>query len=266
MSAAMGRLHGKVAVVTGSARGIGRAIASRLAVEGASLVVSDINGEGLDAVCQELEGLGAPRAIQVAADLSVEAGANSLRDAALAAFDRIDILVNNAGGGIIRPFLEHTPETLKATIDRNLWTTIWCIRAFLPGMLEHKGGRVINIGADSVHTGTWSHAGYNAAKGGVHAIVTGLAFEFAKHGVTFNAVSPGGVMTEDLQEMMSDNPEILAKYKMSVHPRDVAKREIPAQRFTEMSEVAAYVAFLASDDAGAVNGQIHSINGAQWMM
>lgn len=262
----MGTLDGKIAVVTGSARGIGKAIAMRLAREGAALTISDINGDGLSALCAELEAEGSPKATAFAADLSKEEGAQALLGAALAAHGQCDILVNNAGGGVIRPFLEHTAETLHQTIDRNLWTTIWCTRAFLPGMLERKAGRVINIGADSVHTGTYSHAGYNAAKGGVHAMITGLAFEFARHGVTFNAVSPGGVLTEDLQAMMSDDPATLAKYKMSVHPRDVAKREIPAQRFTEMAEVAAYVAFLASDDAGAVNGQIHSINGAQWMM
>ena len=262
----MTRLAGKRAVVTGAARGIGKAIARRLAREGAAVAISDVNGEGLEAVCAELRDAGAPNAVAHAADLSKEEGAQGLYDAATSALGPIDILVNNAGGGIIRPFLEHTPETLRQTIDRNLWTTIWCTRAFLPGMIERKAGRIINIGADSVHTGTYSHAGYNAAKGGVHAMVTGLAFEFAKHGVTFNAVSPGGVLTEDLQAMMSDDPEILAKYKMSVHPRDVARREIPAQRFTEMDEVAAYVAFLAGDDAQAVNGQIHSINGAQWMM
>lgn len=262
----MGSLSGKTAVVTGSARGIGKAIAMRLAQEGAALVISDVNGEGLPALCADLEAAGSPSTVSHAADLSQEEGAQGLLSITLAAHGRCDILVNNAGGGIIRPFLEHTAETLRQTIDRNLWTTIWCTRAFLPHMIERKSGRVINMGADSVHTGTYSHAGYNAAKGGVHAMVTGLAFEFAKHGVTFNAVSPGGVLTEDLQAMMSDDPAVLAKYKMSIHPRDVAKREIPAQRFTEMAEVAAYVAFLASDEAGAVNGQIHSINGAQWMM
>lgn len=262
----MGTLNGKIAVVTGAARGIGKAIATRLAREGAALMLSDVNGEGLPALCAELEAAGAPVAAHHAADLSREEGAQALLDATLAAHGRCDILVNNAGGGVIRPFLEHTAETLRQTIDRNLWTAIWCTRAFLPGMIERRHGRVINVGADSVHTGTYSHAGYNAAKGGVHAMVTGLAFEFAKHGVTFNVVSPGGVLTEDLQAMMSDDPEILAKYKMSIHPRDVARREIPAQRFTEMAEVAAYVAFLAGDDAAAVNGQIHSINGAQWML
>jgi 2,3-dihydroxy-2,3-dihydro-p-cumate dehydrogenase len=252
----MGSLTGKVAVVTGAARGIGKAIATRLAREGAALMVSDVNGDALPA-------LGVPYHV---ADLSREEGAAALLEATLAAHGRCDILVNNAGGGVIRPFLEHTAETLRQTIDRNLWTTIWCTRAFLPGMIERQHGRVINVGADSVHTGTYSHAGYNAAKGGVHAMVTGLAFEFARHGVTFNVVSPGGVLTEDLQAMMADDADTLAKYKMSVHPREVAKAAIPSQRFTEMAEVAAYVAFLASDDAAAVNGQIHSINGAQWML
>jgi 2,3-dihydroxy-2,3-dihydro-p-cumate dehydrogenase len=262
----MGRLAGKIAVVTGAARGIGKAIATRLAQDGASLVISDVNGDGLAALCANLESGGAPNAVAFAADLSSQEGALALLAATQGAFGRTDILVNNAGGGVIRPFLEHTAETFKQTIDRNLWTTIWCTHSFLPGMIAQKSGRIINIGADSVHTGTYSHAGYNAAKGGVHAMVTGLAFEFAKDGVTFNAVSPGGVLTEDLQAMMSDDPEVLAKYKMSVHPREVAKREIPSQRFTEMHEVAALVAFLASDEAQAINGQIHSINGAQWMM
>lgn len=262
----MARLAGRVAVVTGAARGIGKAIATRLAAEGAALAISDVNGGGLEALCAELRAAGAPAASFHAADLSLEEGAQALLQAVQQAHGHCDILVNNAGGGVIRPFLEHTPETLRQTIDRNLWTTIWCTRAFLPGMIARQFGRIINIGADSVHTGTYSHAGYNAAKGGVHALVTGLAFEFAKEGVTFNVVSPGGVLTEDLQAMMSDDPETLQKYRMSVHPREVARREIPAQRFTEMREVAAYVAFLAGDEAGAVNGQIHSINGAQWMM
>jgi 2,3-dihydroxy-2,3-dihydro-p-cumate dehydrogenase len=262
----MGRLENKIAVVTGAARGIGKAIAMRLASEGASLIISDVNGDGLAILCAELAACGAPKAVWFATDLSSQEGALALRTASQAAFGRTDILVNNAGGGVIRPFLEHTAETFKQTIESNLWTTIWCTHSFLPGMVAQKSGRVINIGADSVHTGTYSHAGYNAAKGGVHAMVTGLAFEFAKDGVTFNAVSPGGVLTEDLQAMMSDDPAVLAKYKMSIHPRDVARREIPSQRFTEMHEVAALVAFLASDEAQAINGQIHSINGAQWMM
>lgn len=262
----MGNLTGKISVVTGAARGIGVAIAERQAKEGASVVVADINGEDLNDVCKKLEDAGAPKAIGIAADLSKEEGAGVLFEAALDVFGRVDILVNNAGGGVIRPFLEHTPETLRQTIDRNLWTAIWCIRAFLPGMVERSYGRVVNIGADSVHTGTFSHAGYNAAKGGVHAMTTGLAFEFAKHGVTFNTVSPGGVLTPDVEALMNDDGTMMKKYNLKVNPREVAETYIPIKRFTKMEEVAALVAFLAGDDAAAINGQTYSINGGQWMM
>jgi 2,3-dihydroxy-2,3-dihydro-p-cumate dehydrogenase len=254
-----------IAVVTGSGGQIGTAIAERLASEGASVVLSDVNAGKMAETCEALKRLGAPDAIFVVADLSQEEGAQALHNATVAKFGRADILVNNAGGGIIRPFLEHTAETLRATIDRNLWTTIWCTRAFLPGMIEQKSGRVINIGADSVHTGTYSHAGYNAAKGGVHALQTGLAFEFGRHGVRFNTVSPGGVATPDLKLLLEDDPAKRAQYTMAVNPRAVMET-IPNRRFAEMHEVAALVAFLASKDADAINGQVYSINGGQWML
>lgn len=257
----MKRLEGLAAVVTGAGGQIGAAIAERLAREGAALVVTDVNGDSLPALSERLMEAGAPHASHVAADLSREEGAAALLEAA----GRCDVLVNNAGGGIIRPFLEHTPETLRQTIDRNLWTVIWCTRAFLPGMVERGAGRVINIGADSVHTGTYSHAGYNAAKGGVHAIQTGLAFEFGPKGVRFNTVSPGGVMTPDLRALLQDDPAKRAQYQLSVNPAKVLEG-IPNRRFAEMEEVAAVVAFLASPEADAINGQVWSVNGGQWML
>jgi 2,3-dihydroxy-2,3-dihydro-p-cumate dehydrogenase len=104
-------------------------------------------------------------------------------DLAITRLGRIDILVNNAGGGIIKPFLEHTPDTLKQTVDRNLWTAIWCCHTVLPRMVRHNYGRIINIGADSVRNGLFDHAAYNAAKGGVHAMTTGLAREFASYDI-----------------------------------------------------------------------------------
>lgn len=261
----MARLEGLVAVVTGAGGQIGGAIAERLARDGASLAVSDVNGDALPALVERLKAAGAPEVIQVVADLSQEDGANALRDATHEALGGCDILVNNAGGGIIRPFLDHTAETLKATIDRNLWTVIWSTRAFLPAMVERGSGRVINIGADSVHTGTYSHAGYNAAKGGVHAIQTGLAFEFGPKGVRFNTVSPGGVMTPDLKALLVDDPAKRAQYAMAVNPAKVLEG-IPNRRFAEMEEVAAVVAFLASPEADAINGQVWSVNGGQWML
>ena len=103
-----------------------------------------------------------------------------LLDAAISAFGGVDILVNNAGGGVIRPTLEHTEETLRATIDNNLWTTIRCTLAMLPHMAGRGCGRIINIGAESVRNGLTDHAIYNAAKGGVHAMTSALAREFAE--------------------------------------------------------------------------------------
>lgn len=102
----------------------------------------------------------------------------------------------NASGGVILPFLSHTPETLRTTIDRNLWTAIWCCWHALPHMKAAGYGRIINIGADSVRNGLVDHAGYNAAKGGVHAMTTGLAREFASDGITVNPVAPCVVETE----------------------------------------------------------------------
>ena len=104
--------------------------------------------------------------------------ADDLVGTAVKTLGHVDVLVNNAGGGVIRPTLEHTEESLRATIDNNLWTTIYCVRAVLPHMVSRGHGRIINIGADSVRTGLMDHAMYNAAKGGVHAMVTGLAREF----------------------------------------------------------------------------------------
>ena len=131
-------------------------------------------------------------------------------------------------------------------------------------MLAREYGRIVNISADSVHTGIWSHAGYNAAKGGVNGLTTGLAFEFAKRGITVNCVSPGGIATKELLEMFDPNSEVYKKHQMI----DINKalERIPNGRLTELSEVAALAAFLTYSNTKAITGQIYSINGGQWMM
>ena len=124
--------------------------------------------------------------------------ADQLVAAAVGTLGHVDVLINNAGGGVIRPTLAHDEESLRATVDNNLWTTIYCVRAVLPHMVSRRHGRIINIGADSVRSGLVDHAMYNAAKGGVHAMVTGLAREFASAGITANAVAPCYVRTPEL--------------------------------------------------------------------
>jgi 2,3-dihydroxy-2,3-dihydro-p-cumate dehydrogenase len=207
-------LEGAVAIVTGAGRGLGVEIARALAAQGARLLISDINEAGLAKTLEMATETGAADVASLAADLSEQANAIRLAEMAMEAWGRIDILVNNAGGGVIRPFLQHDADSLKATLDRNLWTAIWCCHAVLPYMVEQKYGRVVNIGAESVRNGLDSHAGYNAAKGGVNGLTTGLAREFAPYGITVNTVAPAGIMTPEIREMLDPTSEVYKKHQI----------------------------------------------------
>lgn len=250
------RFAGQVVVVTGAARGIGLAIAEAFAREGASLSLGDLDAAALEDAARQLQSAWGIRCVATAGDLSREAAAQQLLERTQAQLGTASVLVNNAGGGVIRPFLQHTPETLRATIDRNLWTVLWCTRVCLPGMLEQGYGRIVNIGADSVRNGLADHAAYNAAKGGVHALTTGLAREFATSGVTINTVAPCAVNSEPLAAFVRDQPDAAAKF-LSV---------IPMGRAAELEEVASMVLHLASRESSFVTGQVISVNGGSTML
>jgi 2,3-dihydroxy-2,3-dihydro-p-cumate dehydrogenase len=249
-------LGGKVAVVTGAARGIGFAIAQRLADDGAELVLSDVDADALATASKDLSQASGRAPLVVAGDLSKQEISEGLIGQAMSAHGAIHILVNNAGGGVILPFLEQTPTTLNATIDRNLWTVLWACWHTLPIMKRQGYGRIINLGADSVRNGLWNHAAYNAAKGGVHALTTGLAREFAQDGITVNTVAPCAVNTPQLGDFERKAPALAQKF-LSV---------IPMGRAAEMTEVASMVSYLARDEASFVTGQVISVNGGSTML
>ncbi len=251
-----GKLSGQVAIVTGAAQGIGRAICERLAADGASLMMADVDADGLQEAVDVVARAGQVEILTHVGDLSEEAVANELIKATVERWGKIDILVNNAGGGVIKPFLEQTPETLRITLDRNLWTTLWCTRAAIPEMQKKKYGRVVNIGADSVRNGLWQHAAYNAAKGGVHGLTTGLAREFAEDGITFNTVAPCAVATPQLQALIGQGIPLVDDF-IGV---------IPMGRAGEMREVASAVSYLASEEASFITGQTISVNGGSTML
>jgi 2,3-dihydroxy-2,3-dihydro-p-cumate dehydrogenase len=260
VSGAAAPLAGRVAVVTGGATGIGRHISRRLLDDGARLLLAGLTEAETKAT---VDALAAP-AGQVAAfagDLAQPGTADALLDAALDAFGTVDILVNNAGGGVIAPTLEHTEQTLQATINNNLWTTLRTCLAVLPHFVSRGHGRIVNIGAESVRNGLTDHAVYNAAKGGVHGLTTGLAREFAGHGITVNVVAPSYTRTEELDAALAAG-RAPARFGRVIED---AIALIPMGRAAEADEVAAAVAFLARDDSGFVTGQIISVNGGSSM-
>lgn len=259
-----------MAIVTGAgsgqggAGGIGRGIALRLAEDGAHVLVADID-DGVEATAVLVRGQGVQSEV-FTGDLASEGVVDSLMAEAMRRWGRIDILVNNAGGGGIRPFLDHDAKSLTQTIARNLWTTIWCCHKALPHMLKANYGRIINMGADSVRNGLDNHAAYNAAKGGVHALTTGLAREFARQDITVNTVAPTTVETPWVKKMIRggmDKGEYVSDPDGKI---DKYFRMIPKGRGAEVSEVASLISYLGTQEAGFITGQVISINGGSTML
>ena len=244
----------RIAIVTGAgmgAGGIGRGIAARLVADGLQVMLADVEPD----VQQAAAALPAGCADFFVGDLAQEATAQALIDATQARFGRIDVLVNNAGGGVIRPFLEHDAASLRATLERNLWTAIWCCHKALPVMARRGHGRIVNLGADSLRTGIPGHAAYNAAKGGVLGLTVGLARDWAHLDITVNMVSPCVVETAHLDAERREIPALAAAF-LAVVPKGRAAR---------IAEVADLVAFLARPETAFMTGQNLSLNGGSAM-
>jgi 2,3-dihydroxy-2,3-dihydro-p-cumate dehydrogenase len=251
-----GALAGRTAIVTGAASGIGLGISARLIADGAAVFAAARSKEDLERVYEHARIAGG-----FVGELDQPGAADDLVRTAVETIGHVDVLINNAGGGVILPTLEHTEETLRATVDNNLWTTIYCVRAVLPHMVSRGHGRIVNIGADSVRTGLVDHAMYNAAKGGVHAMVTGIAREFAGAGITANTVAPCYVCTPELAKLF-ESGDAAARLMQVI---EEATAIIPMGRPGDPAEVAAAVAFLAGEDSRFITGQTIYVNGGSSM-
>ncbi|TFI51889.1 3-oxoacyl-[acyl-carrier-protein] reductase [Mastigocladus laminosus UU774] len=243
-------LQGKVAIVTGASRGIGRAIARELAKVGASVVVNYASSsQAADELVSEIIQAGGS-AIALAADVSKEDQVDALINAAIEKFNRIDILVNNAGITRDTLLLRMKPQDWQAVIDLNLTGVFLCTRAASKIMLKQRSGRIINITSVAGLMGNPGQANYSAAKAGVIGFTKTVAKELASRGITVNAVAPGFIATDMTNDL---DGESIIKY-------------IPLGRYGQPEEVAGMVRFLAADPAaGYITGQVLNVDGGMVM-
>jgi len=249
------KLKDKVAVITGSSRGIGKAVAMRFAREGSQVVVNYTQSKDLaDAVVKQIQSEGA-QAIAVQADVAQRNDTDRLRDETLEAFGQIDILVSNAGVIVDRPYIDSTEEDWDWIINTNLRGFFNVTQSMLPHMIERRFGRVIATGSiinEVADFGGNQYSVCTASKGGIVNMMHPIAAEMAQHGITVNSVSPGYIATEMLGEIDQAGLEEALKL-------------VPMRRYGKPEEIAAAMVFLASDDAAYITGQTIRVNGGMSM-
>jgi 3-oxoacyl-[acyl-carrier protein] reductase len=246
-------LAGKSAVVTGGSRGIGRAIVLRLAEQGTDVAFSYVSNEAAAGeTAAAVEAMGR-KALPVKADVSQPESADALIKAALEAFGKVDILVNNAGITRDDLIMRMSHEAWREVLETNLFGAFYCIKAVTRPMLKAKRGRIVNITSVSGQAGQMGQANYSAAKAGLIGLTKATARELASRSITCNAVAPGFVLTELTKDLAQEW-------------QDRITEQTPLGRFGTPEEIANAVAFLASDDAAYITGQVLGVDGGLVMM
>ena len=251
-------LTGRAAIVTGGARGIGRAIVQMLAEAGADVLIGDIRADEAEATAAALCAATGRRVEAVKVDVSDLEHVEALRDHALKTLGKIDILVNDAGWDRLTPFLRTTPELWDRIIGINYKGVIHTCYTVLPHMVERKSGCIVNVSSDSARVGSFGEAIYAGSKAAVVAFSKTLAREHARDNIRVNVVCPGLAETQLVDEMNED--ELGRKILGSI------KGAIPMKRFAAPEEIAPMVLFLASDASRYVTGQVVSVDGGLTMV
>lgn len=252
-------LAGRVAVVTGASKGIGRAIAFELAGAGADLVICARGAAALEAVAEEIRASG--RAVEaVSADVSTPAGAALVLEHARARFGRIDVLVNNAGKGTPKRMLELTEDDWHASFELNFMSAVRLSLGCVP-LMRQRGGRIINISSRVGRQPDPYFAPYAAAKAALINFTKNLANAFSKDGILSNCIVPGLVRTEAVEEAARASARATGKTVEEVFAATLAKRPIPAGRLGEPADVAGLVVFLASPRASWITGSTFTVDG-----
>ncbi len=245
-------------MVTGAANGLGRAIALRLAEEGARVAAGDIDGAGLERTVADITAAGG-RAVAVVGDVTAEESADRLVATAVERFGRLDILVNNVGGSRPARIWEMKVEDWDFVLRLNLRSTFLCTRAAVPPMMKQRFGRIICMSSGAREGTVWTAyyqggSAYSTAKAGIHGFIRDVALELAAYGINVNAVAPGPIDTERAGAMLRNLNETV-EYSPN--------RMTPLRRLGQPIEVANTVLFLASDEASYITGHTLSVTGGR---
>jgi 3-oxoacyl-[acyl-carrier protein] reductase len=248
----MAQLTDRVAVVTGASRGIGRGIALEFAKRGATVIINfNASPDAAHEVVEEIIS-GGGQAMAFQADVSGEDNANNLIKAATDTYGKIDILVNNAGTTRDNVIMLMKPDDFDTVINTNLRSAWLCSKAAVRSMMRKRYGRIVNITSVSGMVGQAGQTNYSASKAGVIGLTKALAREVGSRGITVNAVAPGFVLTD----LTKDLPEELTSQITKL---------VPLERWATIEEVAYATAFLASDEAACITGQVLAVDGGMTM-